>query len=69
MSIHTELEGRRWIGFLKAFIERALNSGYSFRRVIDIAMDVRDSTSLPTCAIIYGHVEGRAGEVSCQSTT
>jgi undecaprenyl phosphate-alpha-L-ara4FN deformylase len=66
LTVHTELEGRRWIGFLARFVERALEKGYRFMRLIDIAAP-ENNRGTPVSAIAYGSVEGRAGEVCRQS--
>ena len=67
MTVHTELEGKRWSGFLAAFIENALTRGYSFMRLIDIAEEYRKDAATPVCTVEYGSVPGRAGEVCCQT--
>ncbi|HOE15841.1 MAG TPA: polysaccharide deacetylase family protein [Syntrophorhabdaceae bacterium] len=66
LTVHTELEGKKWGPFLEAFIRNAIGSGYAFRRLIDIAREYAPSENTPVCAIEYGNVEGRAGEVCCQ---
>ena len=66
LTVHTELEGKKWRPFLEAFIQNATKSGYVFRRLIDIAREYIDSGNAPVCRIEYGNVEGRAGEVCRQ---
>lgn len=66
LTVHTELEGKRWSGFLSAFIEGALERGFSFMRLIDIAAEHREKADVPVCTVEYGFVSGRAGEVCCQ---
>ncbi len=66
LTVHTELEGKKWGTFLETFIQNAIRSGYSFRRLIDIAGEYIDSGNTPVCRIEYGTVAGRAGEVCCQ---
>ncbi len=66
LTVHAELEGRRWAGFLEAFINRALDAGYRFERLIDIASALRETGTIPTGDITYGLVRGRAGEVAIQ---
>lgn len=66
MTIHTELEGNRWKGFLKNVIEKALDLGFSFRRLIDVAGDYGEPSLYPPCPIRFGAIAGRAGEVSIQ---
>lgn len=65
-TVHTELEGKGWIGFLEKFISITLSQGFSYARLMDIAEGCKAEGPLPRCAIPYGHVNGRAGEVSCQ---
>ena len=66
MTVHTELEGKRWSGFLASFIAEALGRGFSFMRLIDIAGEFRKKEDVPVCGVEYGSVPGRAGEVCCQ---
>jgi len=67
MTVHTELEGKRWSGFLRSFIDQAKTRGYSFARLIDIAENSRNDPATPTCRIEYGTIAGRAGEVCVQT--
>lgn len=66
LTVHTELEGKRWTGFLESFIQKSLTNGFTFARLIDIALRCKESGDTPSNEIVYGYVEGRAGEVSCQ---
>lgn len=66
LTVHTELEGKRWTGVLETFIKRTLESGFTYKKLLDIAIQCEDAMTIPTCEIVYGYVEGRAGEVSCQ---
>jgi peptidoglycan/xylan/chitin deacetylase (PgdA/CDA1 family) len=66
LTVHAELEGKRWSGFLDGFIRGALEADYRFERLIDIASALRGSGNVPTCDITYGLVRGRAGEVALQ---
>jgi hypothetical protein len=66
LTVHTELEGKRWTGFLEAFIIQTLDRGFTYTRLMDIAQTLRESDAIPRCNIFYGPVKGRAGEVSCQ---
>lgn len=68
LTVHTELEGKRWGGFLSSFIGEAKKRGFTFSRLIDIAEDVRKSPGTPTCVVEYGSIAGRAGEVCVQKT-
>ncbi len=66
MTTHTELEGKRWSGFLTSFIDEAKKRGFTFKRLIDIAEDLRKMPGTPTCPIEYATIPGRAGEVCIQ---
>ena len=66
LTVHTELEGKRWGGFLKDFIRLTIDQGFTYMRIMDIAQMLRDNSDIPRCTIFYGYVEGRAGEVSVQ---
>ncbi len=66
LTIHTELEGNRWTGLLEAFLIRTLEMGFTYKKLIDVAVELRDGGSVPVCRIAYGYVEGRAGEVTIQ---
>jgi peptidoglycan/xylan/chitin deacetylase (PgdA/CDA1 family) len=68
LTVHTELEGKRWTGFLESLIQKSLNHGFAFARLIEIALRCTEDVKTPSNQIVYGHVEGRAGEVSCQRT-
>ncbi|MBA4390663.1 MAG: 4-deoxy-4-formamido-L-arabinose-phosphoundecaprenol deformylase [Syntrophus sp. (in: bacteria)] len=66
LTVHTELEGKRWIGFLEGFIKKTLKRGFAYKRLIDIAGEYKLKPDVPVCRIEYGFVEGRAGEVCVQ---
>jgi undecaprenyl phosphate-alpha-L-ara4FN deformylase len=66
LTVHAEIEGRHWIGFLEAFIKKTVGSGFTYRRLIDIAEDHAHNPDVPTCRVEYGFVDGRAGEVCVQ---
>jgi undecaprenyl phosphate-alpha-L-ara4FN deformylase len=66
LTVHAELEGKRWIGFLEDIIEKTLERGFTYKRLIDIAAEFRLSPDVPVCPIEYGFVEGRAGQVCVQ---
>lgn len=69
ITVHTELEGKRWSGFLRDFIKVTIDQGFTYVRLVDIARKVIENGDIPRCKIFYGHIEGRAGEVSCQKPT
>jgi len=66
LTVHAEIEGRRWTGFLEAFIKKTIADGFTHKRLIDIADEYAQNLDIPTCCIEYGYVEGRAGEVCVQ---
>ncbi|MCX8022430.1 MAG: polysaccharide deacetylase family protein [Syntrophorhabdaceae bacterium] len=66
ITIHAELEGKKWAGLLVMFIEEAIARKYRFLRLIDIAEELKKGDSIKGGNIVYGFVEGRAGEVSIQ---
>jgi undecaprenyl phosphate-alpha-L-ara4FN deformylase len=68
LTVHAEIEGRQWTGFLEAFIKKTIADGFTHRRLIDIAEEYAQNPDVPTCCIEYGFVEGRAGEVCVQGT-
>lgn len=65
ITVHAELEGKRWSNFLEAFIEKTLAQGYTFKTLLEIANELKN-IHLPKSRIIYGEVEGRAGKVCIQ---
>lgn len=69
LTVHAEIEGKGWTGFLEGFIKKGLERGFAYKRLIDIAEEYRQSTDVPTCCIEYGFVDGRAGEVCVQGKT
>ncbi len=66
LTVHTELEGKHWIGFLEGFIGKTLERGFVYKRLIDIAGEYKLNPDVPVCPVKYGFVEGRAGEVCVQ---
>jgi len=66
MTVHTELEGKHWTGFLDAFLRKSIESGFTYKRLIEIAVECKNLSTIKTCEIQYGSVEGRAGEVCVQ---
>jgi undecaprenyl phosphate-alpha-L-ara4FN deformylase len=66
LTVHAEIEGKHWIGFLEAFIKKTIEQGFTCRRLIDIAEEYGQNPDIPTRCIEYGFVEGRAGEVCVQ---
>jgi len=68
LTIHTELEGKRWVEFLERFITHSLEAGFIYKRLIDIAEETYKAGTAPLCTIRYGYVNGRAGEVCIQDS-
>jgi undecaprenyl phosphate-alpha-L-ara4FN deformylase len=68
LTVHAEIEGRHWIGFLEAFMKKIIERGFTCKRLIDIAEEYAHNPDVPTCCVEYGFVEGRAGEVCIQGS-
>jgi peptidoglycan/xylan/chitin deacetylase (PgdA/CDA1 family) len=68
LTIHTELEGKKWSHLLEMLIEKTLELGFTYKRIIDIAIELKNNKNSPVCETVYGHIEGRAGEVCLQQT-
>jgi undecaprenyl phosphate-alpha-L-ara4FN deformylase len=66
LTVHAELEGKHWTGFLESFIVTTLARGFRYERLIDVAHNLMSSSPPPVHEIEYGFVEGRAGEVALQ---
>jgi undecaprenyl phosphate-alpha-L-ara4FN deformylase len=66
LTVHTELEGKKWSHLLEIFIKRTLELGFTYKRIIDIANELKNNTNIPVCETVYGYIEGRAGEVCIQ---
>jgi len=66
LTVHTELEGKRWARFLEAFVARTLDQGFTYTRLVDVAHMIGSRGSIPKSKVFYGQIEGRAGEVSRQ---
>ena len=62
ITVHTELEGKRWSGFLRDFIKVTIDQGFTYVRLVDIARKVIENGDIPRCKIFYGHIEGRAAK-------
>jgi undecaprenyl phosphate-alpha-L-ara4FN deformylase len=66
LTVHAELEGRHWTGFLESFINITLAGGFRYERLIDIALDLKNAGPSPVNEVEFGFIEGRAGEVALQ---
>ncbi len=66
LTVHAEIEGKSWSGFLEGFIVEAMKRRFVFRRLIDVAEEYTYNPGVPRYSIEYGFVEGRAGEVCVQ---
>lgn len=66
MTVHTELEGKRWAGFLDAFLRKSIEAGFTYKRLVEIALECKNLSTIKTCGMQYGSVKGRAGEVCVQ---
>jgi undecaprenyl phosphate-alpha-L-ara4FN deformylase len=68
LTVHAEIEGKYWTGFLEAFIKKTIGEGFVYRRLIDMAEECAQNPDVPTCRVEYGYVDGRAGEVCVQGS-
>ena len=66
LTVHAELEGKNWTGFLESFIRQTKAQGFSYERLIEIATNVQAAGPLPVHDIGFGFVEGRAGELAIE---
>lgn len=69
LTVHAELEGNRWTGFLESFIRHTIDQGFTYSRLIDVAQSFAAGDAVPRCTILYGNVDGRAGMVSYQKAS
>lgn len=68
LTVHAEMEGHGLAPAFENLLDRCLDNGVSFFRLIDIAQRVlARPEGLPVCEIIRKNVPGRAGRVSYQS--
>ncbi|NLT23518.1 MAG: polysaccharide deacetylase family protein, partial [Syntrophorhabdus sp.] len=49
LTVHTELEGKRWSGFLDAFLAEAGKRGFAFKPLMDIAREFKNTPDGPVC--------------------
>ncbi len=66
LTVHAELEGKHWTGFLDSFIRQTKARGFRYERLAEIVADAQAQGPLPVHEIGFGQVEGRAGEVAIQ---
>jgi peptidoglycan/xylan/chitin deacetylase (PgdA/CDA1 family) len=66
LTVHAEIEGNRWTGFLEGFIKKTVEDGFAYRRLIDIAEEHANDPGVSVCSVEYGFVSGRSGEVCLQ---
>jgi len=66
LTVHSELEGKNWTGFLESFIRETKARGFTYSLLVEIALEVQALGPLPVHEIGFGFVEGRAGEVAIQ---
>jgi len=67
LTIHAELEGMRYIGLFRQFLQRAKNSSIRIVLLRDLAQDIlRSPSSVPSCDLVPGTVDGRSGTLAVQ---
>lgn len=66
-TIHAELEGMRYLPWFKACLQRFKKEGILFVPMRDIAQRcLADRSSIPTCSLTLGEIEGRSGYLAIQ---
>ncbi|HVN26011.1 MAG TPA: polysaccharide deacetylase family protein [Syntrophorhabdales bacterium] len=66
LTVHAELEGKNWAGFLESVLTETKARGFRYERLDEIVAAVQTEGPLPVHEIGFGFVEGRAGEVALE---
>jgi len=66
LTVHAELEGKNWAGFLESVLTETKARGFRYERLDEIVAAVQTEGPLPVLEIGFGFVEGRAGEVALE---
>jgi peptidoglycan/xylan/chitin deacetylase (PgdA/CDA1 family) len=68
LTIHAELEGMKYNGLFRSFLERIRTQTISVIKLEDFARDlVKNPSSIPMCDLISGTVDGRSGTLAKQA--
>jgi undecaprenyl phosphate-alpha-L-ara4FN deformylase len=67
MTIHAELEGMKYLALFRTFLKQARSSGFRFVLLRDLAQNILGSSSIPSCDLVMGSVDGRSGTLAIQS--
>jgi peptidoglycan/xylan/chitin deacetylase (PgdA/CDA1 family) len=65
-TLHGEVEGREMAFVLREFLQRLLDRGVVFERLIDTATRLLSDMSLPALGYYYGELPGRAGDMALE---
>jgi peptidoglycan/xylan/chitin deacetylase (PgdA/CDA1 family) len=67
LTIHAELEGMKYLSLFRSFLEQARSRRLRFVLLRDLAQDVLSSpSSIPSCDLVQGTVDGRTGTLAVQ---
>ncbi len=64
LGLHAEIEGLKYAGWLRAFLEKALRRGAQFPLLSEIAR--REAAGALADEVVLRQIPGRAGTVACQ---
>jgi peptidoglycan/xylan/chitin deacetylase (PgdA/CDA1 family) len=67
-TIHAEVEGRAWAGWVEKLLREALNRGAEFLTLSDLREKVIGQGSRVLSEVVDCNLPGRAGRVSCQAS-
>ncbi|KIX12893.1 polysaccharide deacetylase [Dethiosulfatarculus sandiegensis] len=65
-TLHGEVEGREMAFVLKEFLQRLLDRGVVFERLIETADRILSETTPPALGYYYGELPGRAGDMALE---
>ncbi len=68
LTIHAELEGMKHIALFRALLRKILGRSVQIIRLDGLARDLlRNPSSIPTCDLVAGTIDGRSGTLAVQS--
>ncbi|MEK6743776.1 MAG: polysaccharide deacetylase family protein [Nitrospirota bacterium] len=68
LTIHTELEGMKYLALFRQFLERTRSRSVRIVLLRDLAAGLlNDPASIPSCDLVPGLVDGRSGTLAVQS--
>jgi peptidoglycan/xylan/chitin deacetylase (PgdA/CDA1 family) len=67
LTIHAEIEGMKKIALFRTMLERIIKYSVRIIKLNELARDVlRHSSSIPTCNLVQGTIDGRSGTLAVQ---